>query len=100
MFPDRSGAVETHNTLHRQALGVMQRKLGWCTNSHAPKYGMHSLRHAAASLFIEQGMSPKRVQALMGHSTIAMTFDRYGHLFPSAADDAEAMRQVQARLIG
>jgi hypothetical protein len=41
----------------------------------APRYGLHSLRHAAASLFIEQGFSPKRVQALMGHSTIQMTFE-------------------------
>jgi integrase len=40
-----------------------------------PKYGMHSFRHAAASLFIEEGFSPKRVQDLMGHSTIQMTFD-------------------------
>ena len=64
------------------------------------KYGLHSFRHTAASLFIEQGFSPKRVQALMGHSTIQMTFDTYGHLFPSAADDQVAMGQMQARLIG
>jgi hypothetical protein len=38
-----------------------------------------------ASLFIDQGFSPKRVEVLMGHETIQMTFD--GHLFPSAADD-------------
>jgi integrase len=31
------------------------------------------------------------VQALMGHSMIQMTFDVYGHLFPSAADDEAAM---------
>jgi integrase len=65
-----------------------------------PKYGMHSLRHAAASLFIEQGFSPKRIQALMGHSTIQMTFDTYGHLFPAADDDRVAMGQLQARLVG
>jgi K+-transporting ATPase A subunit len=35
--------------------------------------------------------SPKRVQALMGHSTIQMTFDIYGHLFPSKDSDAAAM---------
>jgi len=29
-----------------------------------------------------------------------MTFDVYGHLFPSAEDDQAAMAQVQARLIG
>ena len=65
-----------------------------------PKYGMQSFRHAAASLFIEQGFTPKRVQALMGHSTIQMTFDTYGHLFPAPADDQLAMRQLQARLLG
>ena len=65
-----------------------------------PKYGLHSFRHAAAPLFIEQGFSPKRVQALMGHSTIQMTFDVYGHLFPSADDDQVAMGQLQARLVG
>jgi len=43
-----------------------------------PKYGMHGFRHAAASLFIEEGFSPKRVQDLMRHSTIQMTFDTYG----------------------
>ncbi len=65
-----------------------------------PKYGLHSLRHAAASLFIEQGFSPKRVQTLMGHSSIQMTFDTYGHLFPAADDDRVAMSQLQARLVG
>jgi integrase len=63
-------------------------------------YGMHSFRHAAASLFIEQGFSPKRVQVLMGHSTIQTTFDTYGHLFPAPEDDKVAMRQLQARLVG
>jgi integrase len=65
-----------------------------------PKYGMHSFRHAAASLCIEEGFSPKRAQDLMGHSTIQMTFDTYGHLFPAPADDQVAMRRLQARLIG
>jgi hypothetical protein len=49
-----------------------------------PLYGLHSLRHAAASMFIELGWSPKRVQVLLGHSTIAMTLDTYTHLFPTA----------------
>jgi integrase len=61
---------------------------------------LHAFRHAAASLFIEQGFSPKRVQALMGHSTIQVTFDTYGHLFPSQDEDHAAMQQLQARLVG
>jgi hypothetical protein len=60
---------------------------------------MHSLGHFAASLFIEQGFSPKRVQSSVRHSTIQTTFDFYGHLFP-ADDDSEAMWHLQARLIG
>jgi integrase len=78
----------------------VQRDAGITTDPRAPRYGLHSLRHSAASPFIEQGFSPKRVQALMGHSSIQMTFDVYGHLFPSAADYQAAMSQLQARLIG
>jgi hypothetical protein len=36
----------------------------------------------------------------MGHSSIVVRFDVYGHLFPSQEDDAEAMAQLQARLLG
>lgn len=44
-------------------------------------YGFHVMRHVAASLWIEQGKNPKQVQELLGHSTIAMTMDTYGHLW-------------------
>ena len=77
----------------------MQFAAGITIDPKHPKYGLHSLRHAAASLFIEQGFSPKRVQALLGHSTIQMTFDVYGHLFPSADGDQVAMSHLQARLL-
>jgi hypothetical protein len=39
----------------------------------AAKYSLHALRHAAASLFIAQGWTPKKVQTVMGHSSIAVT---------------------------
>jgi len=61
-----------------------------------PKYGLHSLRHFFASWAIQQGFSAKRIQALMGHSSIQVTFDTYGHLLPNPADDREAMRRLQA----
>ena len=54
---------------------------------------MHALRHACASLWIENGMNAKRIQKLMGHSTIQMTFDVYGHLFT----DGDARRSVRRR---
>jgi integrase len=58
------------------------------------------LRHAAASLFIAHlGWTPKRVQTVMGHSSIAMTFDLYGHLFEDHDADREAMKKIEAAVI-
>ncbi|UCI17878.1 site-specific integrase [Mesorhizobium sp. B2-1-8] len=63
------------------------------------RYNFHALRHAAASLFIEQKLSPKRVQTLMGHSSITVTFDTYGHLFEDAEADQTAVAEIEARLL-
>lgn len=51
---------------------------------------LHECRHTFASLLIASGENPKAVQEFMGHSTITETFDRYGHLFPGARDEARA----------
>jgi integrase len=98
LFPTATGRVDNLPNITRR-LGAVQVDAGIATDAARPKYGLHSLRHAAASLFIEQGFSPKRVQSLMGHSSIQMTFDVYGHLFPSADDDQAAFGQLQARLL-
>jgi integrase len=99
VFPNTQGNVQSLPNLHRRGLGMLQVKAGLATDAMRPKYGLHAFRHAAASLFIEQGWSPKRVQAVMGHSSIQVTFDTYGHLFPAPQDDREAMRLLQARLL-
>ena len=49
---------------------------------------IHDLRHTCASLLIAQGAHPKAIQVHLGHSSISVTMDRYGHLFPS---DMEAL---------
>ena len=36
------------------------------------------------------GVNPKALSVIMGHSTIAMTFDTYGHLMPGGLDEAAA----------
>jgi integrase len=45
----------------------------------------HGCLHTFASMLIAAGENPRAVQEFMGHSTITMTFDLYGHLFPGAA---------------
>ncbi len=42
----------------------------------------HDLRHTSVALAIAEGAHPKAIQVRMGHSSINVTLDRYGHLFP------------------
>ena len=63
-------------------------------------FSMHDFRHAAASLWIERRVAPKRVQVWMGHSSIQMTFDTYGHLFAAMDDDAATMAALEADMGG
>lgn len=42
----------------------------------------HDLRHTSVALAIAAGAHPKAIQARMGHTSINVTLDRYGHLFP------------------
>jgi len=66
----------------------------------APRYALHAFRHAAASLWIEQRVSPKRIQTWLGHSSIQVTFDTYGHLFEQAEADAAIMGAVELEVFG
>ena len=94
VFPSKHGNIiglaEPHRVWNRllEALGLPRKS-----------YRFYDLRHVAASLFIEQGWQAKKVQAIMGHSSIQMTFDLYGHLWETPEDDAAAMAQIEARLL-
>jgi integrase len=48
---------------------------------------MHDLRHTAAALMISVNESPETVKRQLGHSSIKVTFDVYGHLFPSSMEN-------------
>lgn len=41
----------------------------------------HDLRHTAVALAISKGAHPKALQERMGHSSVTVTLDRYGHLY-------------------
>ena len=65
------------------------------------RYGLHALRHACASLWVEQGHNPKQIPTLMGHSSIKVTsIPTYGHLFADAEADQRAAEGVEFRLLG
>ena len=58
---------------------------------------MHDLRHTACALWIQAGAHPKLVADMAGHSSITVTMDRYGHLFPAMHEDvAELVDKIRA----
>jgi integrase len=76
------------------------------TKAGKAKYtGLHALRHFYASWCINRkedgglGLPLKVVQHRLGHSSIQMTADVYGHLFPSGDDGAE-LAAAQKALLG
>jgi integrase len=52
---------------------------------------LHDCRHTFASLMIAAGVNAKALSTFMGHATISITLDRYGHLMPGAEDEAAAL---------
>ena len=64
------------------------RAAGCCDTGSSSKHGLrfHDLRHTCAALSIAAGAHPKLIVSRLGHSTIQITLDRYGHLFPSVEE--------------
>ena len=98
VFPNGKGHVENHANIANRGLYATERKLGILDAAGSPRYGMHSLRHFFASLMIEQNHLPKRVQEMLGHSSLQMTYDRYGDLFPAGDGERTKMEQASAFL--
>jgi integrase len=91
--------VRALSNVYRLFWTPLQIKCGLTDENGGARYGFHMLRHAAASLFIAYlGWTPKRVQTVMGHSSITMTYDLYGHMFENKDSDREAMQKIEAAI--
>lgn len=49
--------------------------------------GLHESRHTFASLMIASGVNAKALSKIMGHASISITFDVYGHLMPGGESE-------------
>jgi len=49
---------------------------------------LHDLRHAHATVLLQQGVHPKIVQERLGHSSVATTLDIYSHVLPGLQEAA------------
>ena len=53
--------------------------------------GLHECRHTYAAFMIAAGVNAKALSTYMGHSSIVVTLDRYGHLMPGNEREAASM---------
>ena len=110
VFPNTIGKVESLANVYNRGFGPLQKGCGLTVDTGekdqdgAPvlkaRYGFHALRHFYASWLINQGFKPKHIQTLMGHSSITLTFDTYGHLFPSEEDEQAQLSAAELTVVG
>ena len=105
VFPTVNDRISRYNDIVR-ALQAAGRRAGLLDSNGKSKYtGLHSLRHFYASWCINpvdrggQGLPPKVVQERLGHSSIVMTMDTYGHLFPDERDAEKRLADAERALL-
>jgi integrase len=91
VFTTRLGKpLDRGNALHR-----FQRIL---ENNELPKFRLYDLRPTHASLLIAERVHPKKIAERLGHASIKLTMDLYGHLFEgSNRESAERMDRLFRR---
>lgn len=67
---------------------VTKRFQGLLAAAGSPRMRFHDLRHGAASLLLAQGVHPRVVMEILGHSTIDLTMNVYSHVIPELQRDA------------
>jgi integrase len=108
-FPNSKGRIDHRNSIVERGLHPAQVAAGVTkpgqSGKPVAKYpGLHSLRHFYASWCINRRVDGglelplKVVQARLGHASIQMTADVYGHLFPRGDDGAELAAAEKAFL--
>jgi integrase len=117
VFPSSEGKIWTYANLMRRHFWPMQVRAGvsvpvFDKNDGLPiwgddgeqtmqaKYGLHALRHGAASLWIKEKIDLKRLKTWMGHASVQTTIDIYGHLMFDDVEDAVLMAGAEKRLFG
>jgi integrase len=104
-FPNINGGLDHRPSVIMRSFRPAQVRAGLVNAQGRAKYGgLHALRHFYASWCINRKadggleLPLKVAQARLGHASIQMTADRYGHLFPNTDDGAELAAAEKAFL--
>jgi integrase len=91
VFPSTRGTPMSARNLYRRHFKPTLRSAG------LPDISFHDLRHTFASIMLyEWGASPRMVQEALGHASIKITMDTYGHLLSTSQPDE--IRRIEALL--
>lgn len=80
LFPGAQGGLHRHANFYRR---FFRPAVKAALPEELQGLRFHDLRHTAAALMISLGAHPKEIAERLGHSSITVTMDRYGHVFPS-----------------
>lgn len=97
VFPDTKGGYVQHGNMLKRKFRPLLATVAEDLGKKFKPFGWHALRHFAISTWIEAGLQPKTVQTFAGHSSLAVTMSRYGHMFPSESHGA-AMDKIAASI--
>jgi integrase len=92
---DMVWTTEQGDVLRRGSFGRIWRKA--VAKSVGPPCRIHDLRHTHAAWLIADGEHPKAIQTRLGHGSIAVTMDRYGHLMDGLDDQIALHLDARAR---
>jgi len=92
VFANEVGRPVYPNNMVRRSFEPLLKRAG------VRRVRFHDLRHSAATLLLAEGVHPKIVSEMLGHSQIAMTLDLYSHVTPTMQRQAaDAMDVVLGR---
>lgn len=100
VFPNWRGNAEKLQNVYRRCWYTLQKETGLVDKEGNAKYPLKDLRHVRASMEIHDGANPKEITTLMGHSSVKITYDVYGHLFADHTDQrAQRAGRLESQLL-
>jgi integrase len=79
--------LDSHNVARTSFKPLLKR-------AELPDIRFHDLRHTCATLLLSRGHHPRLVQELLGHSSVALTLDRYSHVMPGMGEQTAAAMEA------
>ncbi len=84
VFTTRLGTYLSPSHIRQRSLRPLLERAG------CPRVRFHDLRHSAATLMLSQGVQPRVLQDVLGHTDIRMTLGTYGHVVREQKKEAAA----------